>query len=68
MDPQSRKDFAQYVLYGNSLDDTTGRTELWASNDVNDTTFVEENISWGTHRIYTLVTRDFLGVGIFRLY
>ena len=56
------RDFAQYVLYGNSLDDTTGRTELWASNDVNDTTFVEENISWGAHRIYTLVTRDFWGL------
>ena len=23
------RDFAQYVLYGSSLDDTTGRTELW---------------------------------------
>ena len=39
------RDFAQYVLYGNSLDDTTGRTELWVSNDVNDTTFIEENLS-----------------------
>ena len=56
------RDFAQYVLYGNSLDDTTGRTELWVSNDVNDTTFIEENISWGTHRIYTLVTRDYWGL------
>jgi len=56
------RDFYQYVLYGNSLDDTTGRTELWVSNDVNDTTFIEENISWGTHRIYTLVTRDYWGL------
>ena len=56
------RDFAQYVLYGNSLDDTTGRIELWVSNDVNDTTFIEENISWGTHRIYTLVTRDYWGL------
>ena len=56
------RDFSQYVLYGSSLDDTTGRTELWVSNDVNDTTFIEENISWGAHRIYTLVTRDYWGL------
>ncbi|HIM26775.1 MAG TPA: hypothetical protein EYI98_02045, partial [Candidatus Marinimicrobia bacterium] len=56
------KDFAKYILYGSSLDDTTGRTELWASNDVNDTTFIEQNIPWGAHYIYTLVTRDYWGL------
>ena len=56
------KDFAQYVLYGSSNDGTTGITELLVSNDVNDTTFIDENISWGAHRIYTLVTRDYWGL------
>tara|TARA_B100001146_G_scaffold207539_1_gene203025 strand:- start:819 stop:2255 length:1437 start_codon:yes stop_codon:yes gene_type:complete len=57
----TEKDFAGYVLYGRSFDDTSGVKELWSTRTANDTVYVEENIPWGTHRVYTLVTKDYWG-------
>ena len=57
----TEKDFARYILYGKSVDDTIGVKELWSTRNANDTVFVEENIFWGTRRIYTLVTEDYWG-------
>ena len=57
----TEKDFARYVLYGKSVDDTSGVKELWSTRNANDTVFVEENIPWGTRRIYTLITEDYWG-------
>ena len=57
----TEKDFARYILYGKSVDDTIGVKELWSTKNANDTVFVEENIPWGTRRIYTLVTEDYWG-------
>ena len=57
----TEKDFARYILYGKSVDDTIGVKELWSTRNANDTVFVEENIPWGTRRIYTLVTEDYWG-------
>ena len=57
----TEKDFASYKLYARSYNDTSGVKELWSSRDPNDTVYVEKNITWGTHRIYTLVTKDYWG-------
>ena len=57
----TEKDFDSYILYGRSHDDTTGNQKLWSSKNANDTMYVENNISWGTHRIYTLITKDYWG-------
>ena len=57
----TEKDFANYILYGRSSNDTSGIKELWSSSNPNDTVYVEKNIPWGTHRIYTLVTEDYWG-------
>ena len=57
----TEKDFANYILYGRSSNDTSGIKELWSSSNPNDTVYVEKNIPWGTHRIYTLVTQDYWG-------
>ena len=57
----TEKDFAGYILYGRSLDDTSEVNELWSTRNANDTVYVEENIPWGTHRVYTLVTKDYWG-------
>ena len=57
----TEKDFANYILYGRSSTDTSGIKELWSSSNPNDTVYVEKNIPWGTHRIYTLVTQDYWG-------
>ena len=57
----TEKDFAGYVLYGRSFDDTSGVKELWSTRTANDTVYIEENIPWGTHRVYTLVTKDYWG-------
>jgi len=57
----TEKDFYRYVLYGKSVDDTSGVKELWSTRNANDTVFVEENIPWGTRRIYTLITEDYWG-------
>ena len=48
-------------MYGRSHNDTTGNQKLWSSKNANDTIYVENNISWGTHRIYTLITKDYWG-------
>ena len=57
----TENDFAIYKLYARSYNDTSGVKELWSSRDPNDTVYVEKNITWGTHRIYTLVTKDYWG-------
>ena len=57
----TEKDFSNYILYGRSSNDTSGIKELWSSSNPNDTVYVEKNIPWGTHRIYTLVTQDYWG-------
>lgn len=57
----TEKDFAKYILYGESADDTIGVKELWSTRNANDTVFVEEKIPWGTRRVYTLVTEDYWG-------
>ena len=57
----TENDFAKYILYGRSSDDTSEVVELWSSKNPNDTVYVEKNIPWGTHRIYTLITKDYWG-------
>jgi Tol biopolymer transport system component len=57
----TEKDFAGYILYGRSSNDTSGVKELWSTRNANDTVYVEENIPWGTHRVYTLITKDYWG-------
>ena len=57
----TEKDFAGYILYGISSDDTSEVKELWSTKNANDTVYVEENIPWGTHRVYRLITKDYWG-------
>ena len=60
--PSPDNDFANYELYESSNENMSDKEAIFKTNDVNDTTYIADNISLDEKRYYRLLVTDLYGL------